>query len=50
MITPVLINRIDWATYIIFTITNAAFVPIVYFFYPGKTYCRDVDFRVLIKA
>ncbi|PIB00072.1 Sugar transporter STL1 [Cercospora beticola] len=45
MITPVLINRIDWATYIIFTITNAAFVPIVYFFYPetSKISLEDID-------
>ncbi|PPJ58607.1 hypothetical protein CBER1_03532 [Cercospora berteroae] len=45
MITPVLINRIDWATYIIFTITNAAFVPIVYFFYPetSNISLEDID-------
>lgn len=34
MITPVLINRLGWKTYLIFTCTNAAFVPIIYFFYP----------------
>ena len=34
MITPVLINRIKWKTYIIFTITSAAFLPIIYFFFP----------------
>ena len=51
MITPVLINRLGWKTYLIFTFTNvsqttpalldalltskqAAFVPIIYFFYP----------------
>lgn len=33
MITPVLINRIGWKTYIIFTCTNAAFVPIILYFY-----------------
>ncbi|EME85961.1 uncharacterized protein MYCFIDRAFT_186372 [Pseudocercospora fijiensis CIRAD86] len=45
MITPVLINRIDWRTYIIFTITNAAFVPIVYFFYPetSNISLEDID-------
>lgn len=34
LITPVLITNIHWATYIIFTCTLAAFVPIVYFAYP----------------
>ncbi|KAK0306050.1 hypothetical protein LTR01_006398 [Friedmanniomyces endolithicus] len=34
MITPVLLNNIGWATYIIFTVLLAAFVPIVYFCYP----------------
>jgi len=34
MITPVLLNNIGWATYIIFTVLVAAFVPIVYFCYP----------------
>lgn len=34
MITPVLINRIGWKTYLIFMITLGVFVPFVYFFYP----------------
>ena len=34
MITPVLLNNIGWATYIIFTVLLASFVPIVYFCYP----------------
>ncbi|KAJ4290580.1 hypothetical protein N0V90_010797 [Kalmusia sp. IMI 367209] len=34
MITPVLINRIGWKTYLIFMCLLAAFVPIVYFCYP----------------
>ncbi|KAF2725398.1 general substrate transporter [Polychaeton citri CBS 116435] len=34
MITPILINRIGWKTYLIFMILLALFVPIVYFFYP----------------
>ncbi|KAK1817382.1 hypothetical protein LTR12_008249 [Friedmanniomyces endolithicus] len=34
MITPVLLNNIGWATYVIFTVLLAAFVPIVYFCYP----------------
>lgn len=34
MITPVLISRIGWKTYLIFMILLALFVPIVYFCYP----------------
>lgn len=34
MITPVLINRIGWKTYLIFMILLALFVPFVYFCYP----------------
>ncbi|PSN72001.1 general substrate transporter [Corynespora cassiicola Philippines] len=34
MITPVLINRLDWKTYLIFMSTNLVFVPIIYFYYP----------------
>ena len=33
MITPVLINRIGWRTYLIFMCTNLAFVPIIVVFY-----------------
>ncbi|QIW95710.1 hypothetical protein AMS68_001228 [Peltaster fructicola] len=34
MITPVLIARIGWKTYLIFTILLAVFIPVVYFMYP----------------
>ncbi|KAF2178797.1 general substrate transporter [Zopfia rhizophila CBS 207.26] len=34
MITPVLINRLDWKTYLIFMCTNLVFVPIIFYFYP----------------
>jgi len=34
MITPVLINRLDWKTYLVFMCTNLVFVPIIFFFYP----------------
>jgi len=34
MITPVLISRIGWKTYLIFMVLSASFVPIVYFAYP----------------
>lgn len=34
MITPVVINSIQWKAYLIFTVLNFSFVPILYFFYP----------------
>ncbi|KAF8518116.1 hypothetical protein BU17DRAFT_66556 [Hysterangium stoloniferum] len=33
-ITPVAIQNLQWRTYIMFAVFNAAFVPAVYFFYP----------------
>ena len=34
MITPTIINRLQWKAHLIFTCTNFAFVPLVYFCYP----------------
>ena len=34
MITPVIINRLQWKAYLIFMCTNFTFVPLVYFCYP----------------
>ena len=34
MITPVIINRLQWKAYLIFMCTNLAFVPLVCFCYP----------------
>ncbi|KAL1630203.1 hypothetical protein SLS54_001063 [Diplodia seriata] len=34
MITPIIINRLQWKAYLIFMITNLLFVPLVYFCYP----------------
>lgn len=34
MITPVIINRLAWKAYLIFTITNFVFVPTIYYLYP----------------
>lgn len=34
MITPVLINRIGWKTYLIFMSTSFSFAFVIYFFYP----------------
>ncbi|CZR50391.1 probable transporter (major facilitator superfamily) [Phialocephala subalpina] len=46
MITPIIINRLQWKAYLIFMVTNFAFIPIFYFFYPetsNKT-LEDIDF------
>ncbi|KAG0645990.1 Sugar transporter STL1 [Hyphodiscus hymeniophilus] len=37
MITPTIINRLQWKAYLIFMCLNFAFVPIIYFFYPETT-------------
>lgn len=34
MITPIMVSNIGWATYLIFALLNASFLPIIYFFYP----------------
>lgn len=41
-ITPVGIDSLHWKFYIIWTVFNAAFVPIVYFFYP-ETAARSLE-------
>ncbi|KAB8218906.1 general substrate transporter [Aspergillus novoparasiticus] len=45
MITPVIINRIQWKAYLIFMVTNLLFIPIIYFFYPETSNLRleDID-------
>lgn len=37
MITPTIINKLQWKAYLIFMCTNLAFIPIVYFCYPETT-------------
>ncbi|KAF9263859.1 general substrate transporter [Marasmius fiardii PR-910] len=37
MITPIILNRLQWKAYLIFVVTNALFVPLVYFCYPETT-------------
>ncbi|KAL4893233.1 putative MFS sugar transporter [Aspergillus ambiguus] len=46
MITPVIINRLQWKAYLIFMCTNFAFVPLVYFCYPetAKFTLEEIDF------
>ena len=34
MITPVLINRIQWKTFLVWMALAFSFVPVIYFFYP----------------
>ncbi|KAI3584068.1 hypothetical protein IWW34DRAFT_613957 [Fusarium oxysporum f. sp. albedinis] len=45
MITPVIINRLQWKAYLIFMVTNLLFVPAFYFFYPETSNFKleDVD-------
>ncbi|KAL1641340.1 hypothetical protein SLS61_010146 [Didymella pomorum] len=46
MITPVIINRLQWKAYLIFMATNLLFVPTFYFFYPETSNLRleEVDY------
>lgn len=37
MMTPTIIERLQWKAYLIFVCTNIAFVPLVYFCYPETT-------------
>ncbi|OQV00417.1 hypothetical protein CLAIMM_05912 [Cladophialophora immunda] len=34
MITPVVINRIQWKSYLIFTVLNFSFIPVLYLYFP----------------
>ncbi|KAK1065059.1 hypothetical protein LTR33_011910 [Friedmanniomyces endolithicus] len=45
MITPTLLNNLQWKGYLIFMCTNSAFVPLVYFCYPEtkNLTLEDVD-------
>ena len=42
MITPIMIDRIGWGTYLFFGAMNATFLPIIYFFYP-ETRMRSLE-------
>lgn len=46
MITPVIINRLQWKAYLIFMCTNFVFAPLVYFFCPetAKMTLEEIDF------
>jgi hypothetical protein len=45
MITPIMISSIGWATYLVFAILNASFLPIIWFFYPetAKRSLEEID-------
>lgn len=45
MISPVLINRIGWRTYLIFMVLLALFIPVIYFYYPetSNLSLEDID-------
>ena len=49
MITPVMVARIHWGTYLFFAALNACFIPIIYFFYP-ETANRSLEEIDLIFA
>lgn len=34
MVTPIMTSNIGWATYLVFAIVNACFLPVVFLFYP----------------
>lgn len=42
MITPIMIDRIKWGTYLFFAAVNASFIPFIYFFYP-ETRLRSLE-------
>lgn len=45
MITPVMLDKIFWGTYLVFACINAGFLPIIYFFYPEtkKRSLEEID-------
>ncbi|KAF2021198.1 general substrate transporter [Aaosphaeria arxii CBS 175.79] len=49
MISPVLINRIQWKGYLVFMAIAYAFVPIIYFFYPetSNLSLEEIDYLFL---
>lgn len=49
MITPVMVDRIGWATYLVYTCTNFGFLPFVWLFYP-ETRRRSLEEIDLIFA
>lgn len=46
MITPTIIDRLQWKAYLIFMITNLSFIPLVWFCYPetANLSLEEIDF------
>lgn len=42
MVTPIMISNIGWATYLVFAIINACFLPVIFLFYP-ETQGRSLE-------
>ncbi|KAF2715319.1 general substrate transporter [Pleomassaria siparia CBS 279.74] len=49
MLTPVMLDKIGWGTYLVFAVVNACFFPIIYIFYP-ETKRRSLEEIDLIFA
>ncbi|KKK12881.1 hypothetical protein P175DRAFT_0435517 [Aspergillus ochraceoroseus IBT 24754] len=49
MVTPIMIDKIKWGTYLFFACVNACFLPVIYFFYP-ETAGRSLEEIDLIFA
>ncbi|CAG8215034.1 unnamed protein product [Penicillium salamii] len=49
MVTPIMIDKIHWGTYLFFAAMNACFLPVIYFFYP-ETARRSLEEIDLIFA
>ncbi|KAI0835649.1 general substrate transporter [Hypoxylon sp. FL0890] len=45
MVTPIMIAKIGWGTYLFFAVVNACFLPIIWFFYPetAKRSLEEID-------
>ncbi|KAI1413047.1 general substrate transporter [Hypoxylon sp. FL1857] len=45
MVTPIMIDKIGWGTYLFFAAVNACFLPIIWFFYPetAKRSLEEID-------
>jgi sugar porter (SP) family MFS transporter len=45
MLTPVMLDKITWGTYLVFAVVNACFFPIIYFTYPEtkKRSLEEID-------
>ncbi|KAK6355563.1 hypothetical protein TWF696_004663 [Orbilia brochopaga] len=58
LVTPIMVDRIGWGTYLFFACVNACFLPIIYFWYPetrkrsleeidiifAKGYCENISY------